>query len=108
MNTIDFNTLGIVQSYNNQEELIIKEEEDKILLTITKQFPTPGYSMRINKIMNENNGYRVCFEIICPKPDSIQMQIITYKTLTLEVEKAQLKEAPYNFIIDGFNSVISF
>lgn len=107
MNIITFNTLGIVQSYNNQEELIIQEENNKILLTVTKQFPTPGYSMAVNKIMKEGNSYRVYFDITTPRPDSIQLQVITYKTLTMEIEKNLLNGGPYNFILDGFNSVIS-
>lgn len=105
MNIIAFNTLGIVQSYNNQEELIIQEESNKVLLTITKQFPTPGYSMAVNKIRKEGNSYRVYFDITTPKPDSIQLQVITYKTLTMEIDKNLLNGSPYNFILDGFNSV---
>jgi len=107
MNTVTFKTLGIVQSYNSQEELIIKEENEKVIVTITKQFPTPGYSMAINKIMKESKGYKIFFDIMPPKPDLMQPQVITYKTLTVELEKHLLNNPPYNFILDGFNSVIS-
>ena len=103
MNTIAFKTLGIVQSYNSQEELIMKDNEDSMLLTITKQFPTPGYSMAVNRIMKEGNGYRIYFDISPPNPDYVQIQVITYKTITLEIDKNHLKQAPYNFILDGFN-----
>ncbi len=107
MNTIAFNTLGIVQSHNNQEELIIKEEGPKVLLTITKEFPTPGYTMTVDKIMKEGKNYRIYFNITPPKADSILPQVITYKTLTLEIDKSSLSNAPYNFILDGYNSVVS-
>lgn len=107
MNTVDFKTLGIVQSYNNQEEIIIKEENDKVLVTITKQFPTPGYSMSVNKIRRDRDGYRVYFNITPPKADSIQLQVITYKTLTMEIDKNLLNGQPYNFILDGYNKVSS-
>jgi hypothetical protein len=107
MNTIAFRTLGIVQSYNNQEEIIIKEENDKILVTITKEFPTPGYSMTVDKILRERGSYRVYFDIAPPPSDSMQLQVVTYKTLTLEIEKAQLSGGPYNFKLDGFNSIIT-
>lgn len=107
MNAIAFNTLGIVQSYSSQEEIIIKEEDNKVLLTITKQFPTPGYSMSINKILKSGNGYRIFFNITSPSPDSILPQVITYKTLTLDIDKELLNEPPYSFILDGFNSVRS-
>lgn len=106
MNTIAFKTLGIVQSYNSQEELIVKDNEGSMLLTITKQFPTPGYSMAVNRIMKEGNGYRVYFDISPPNPDFVQIQVITYKTITLEIDKNQLYE-PYNFILDGFNGAIN-
>ena len=107
MNTIAFKTLGIVQSYNNQEEIIIKEEKDKLLVTITKGFPTPGYSMTVDKILRERGSYRVYFDITPPAADSIQLQVVTYKTLTLEIDKGQLIIGPYNFKLDGFNSIIT-
>ncbi|WFA08622.1 protease complex subunit PrcB family protein [Tissierella sp. Yu-01] len=106
MNTIAFKTLGIVQSYNNQEELIIKEQGPNLLLTITKEFPTPGYSMTVDKIMREGKNYKIYFNIVPPKADTILPQVITYKTLTLEVDKNSLNTVPYNFILDGYNSVI--
>ncbi len=105
MNIIAFNTLGIVQSYNSQEEIIIKEENESVRLTITKQFPTPGYTMSIDKILKEKNGYRIYFDISSPSPDTILPQIITYKTLTLNIDKTQLGNPPYNFILDGFNAI---
>lgn len=107
MNKIAFKTLGIVQSYNNQEELIIKEEEARVLLTITKEFPTPGYTMTVDKIMREGDNYRIYFNIVKPKADMILPQVIAYKTLTLEIDKDLLCEAPYNFILDGYNSTIA-
>lgn len=105
MNTIAFNTLGIVQSYSAQEEIIIKEENEAVMVTITKQFPTPGYSMAVNRILRAGNGYRIYFNITAPPGDSILPQVITYKTITLELDKDQLTGPPYNFILDGFNNV---
>lgn len=105
MNTIAFNTLGIVQSYSAQEEIIIKEETEAVMVTITKQFPTPGYSMTVNRILRAGNGYRIYFNITAPPADSILPQVITYKTITLELDKDELNGPPYNFILDGFNNV---
>lgn len=107
MNTIAFKTLGIVQSYNSQEELITQDKDESVLITITKQFPTPGYSMAVNRIMKEGNGYRIYFDITPPSPDSVQIQVITYKTLTLEIDKNKLHKPPYNFILDGFNGAVN-
>ena len=38
---VSFNVSGIVESYNNQESVIVKEDKDKVLVTITKEFPLP-------------------------------------------------------------------
>ncbi|TJX14397.1 protease complex subunit PrcB family protein [Tissierella creatinini] len=105
MNTIVFNTLGIVQSYNSQEEIIIREESNNVKVTITKQFPTPGYSIAIDKILREKSGYRIYFNILSPSSDAILPQVITYKTLTLNIDKSQLGKPPYNFILDGFTTI---
>lgn len=105
MNSVAFTTMGIVQTYSNQEEIIVKTNEDKVMVTITKEFPNPGYSMSIDKIKREQEGYRIYFNITPPKPDSIQLQVITYKTLTMEIEKDKLENPPYKFILDGFNKV---
>lgn len=103
INSIPFQTLGIVQTFNNQEEIIVSVADEKVLVTITKQFPTPGYTMSVNKIMKSDNGHKIYFNITPPNPDSIQLQVITYKTLTLEIKKSNLGNQPYNFTFDGFN-----
>lgn len=105
MNNIAFETLGIVQTFNNQEEIIVINEDKKVLVTITKQFPTPGYSMSVNKVMRTGGDYKIYFDITPPKPDSIQLQVITYKTLTLEIEKSKLGNPPYKFTFDGYNKI---
>lgn len=105
MNNIAFETLGIVQTFNNQEEIIITNEDNKVLVTITKQFPTPGYSMSVKKIMKTGGDYKIYFDITPPKPDSIQLQVITYKTLTMKIEKSKLGNPPYKFTFDGYNKI---
>ena len=105
MNSIAFETLGIVQTFNNQEEIIITNNDKKVLVTITKQFPTPGYTMNVDKIMKTGADYKIYFNIIPPSPDSIQLQVITYKTLTMEIEKSQLGNPPYKFTFDGYNKI---
>lgn len=105
MENIPFKTLGVVQSFNNQEGIVTIQDEDKILVTITKQFPTPGYFMAVNKIVRQRNGFRVYFDINPPRPDSLQLQVITYKTITIEMERDKLGDPPYNFILDGYNKI---
>ena len=38
------------QTYTGKEGIVVKEEKDKILVSITRQFPTPGYAMAIEKL----------------------------------------------------------
>ena len=51
--------------------------------------------MTIDKVAREKDGFKIYFDIQPPKPDSIQLQIITYKTITIEIEKNVLGEPPY-------------
>src|SRR5690606_28089743 len=41
---IPFKLLGIVESYSGKEDIIWRIVNDKVLITITKAFPTPGYN----------------------------------------------------------------
>lgn len=105
LNNVSFNVLGVVQSFNNQEEIVVTNDEDKVLVTITKQFPTPGYSMDIMNIVRSNEGYKIILDIRSPGPDMNVIQVITYQTISIEVAKEELGDEPYNFILDGFNKV---
>lgn len=102
MQKIPFDTKGVVQTYNNQESLIVKDLDDKVTLTITKEFPTPGYSLSVKRIINTKDGYKVFLDSTPPKEGMMQMQVITYKTITVEIDKkALIKPAPYTFIVAG-------
>lgn len=104
MREISFNITGVVQGYNNQETVIVKELEDSVLVTLTKEFPTPGYSLDVDKILKEKDGYKIYLNIKPPKEGMMQLQVLTYKTMTIEIDKAQLKQSPYTFIVDGIKS----
>lgn len=105
MKEVAFNITGIVQSYNNQESVLVKEEKEKVLVTLTKEFPTPGYGLGVEKIVVEENGYRIYLDITPPKEGSMQLQVITYKTMTIEIEKKALKQSlPYTFYVEGIES----
>jgi hypothetical protein len=105
LNNISFDILGVVQSFNNQEEIVVTNDKDKVLITITKQFPTPGYSMDITNIIGSNEGYKIIVKIESPDPNMDMIQVITYQTVTVEIMKDQLGNPPYNFILDGFNKI---
>lgn len=107
MREVVFNIRGIIQSYNNQEAIVVKEEGDKLLVTITKEFPTPGYAMDINRIFRGRGEYKIELDIVPPKPDAILPQVITYKTMTIEIDKEQLTQGPpYVFTVDGIRQSI--
>lgn len=102
MKEVCFEVKGVVQSYNSEENIIIKEKENSILLTITKRFGTPGYSLGIQKIIREDDEYKVLLDIKAPSKDTILPQVITYKTITLEIQKENLRqEATYIFTVEG-------
>lgn len=99
---ISFNLLGIVQTYSGREGLTTTVENDKVLVTITKEFPTPGYSMEVKEVLKTNGEYRIYLNIIPPSEDSIELQVITYKTITIEINKEDLGNPPYNFVLGDF------
>ncbi|NLY46744.1 MAG: hypothetical protein GX053_12285 [Tissierella sp.] len=105
LNNISFEVLGVVQSFDNQEEIVVTNDKDKVLITITKQFPTPGYSMDITNIVRSKEGYKIIVDIKSPDPDMNVIQVITYQTITIEISKDQLDDPPYNFILDGYNKI---
>lgn len=104
---VSFNIAGIVQSHNAEESVIVKEGTDSVLVTITKEFPTPGYSLDVEKILKYKDEYKVYLNVVPPKEDSIQLQVVTYKTMTIEIEKNKLMGEPYVFTIEGLKSNLS-
>ncbi len=95
---IPFKLLGIVETYTGAEGIRSRLEGDKVIVTITKMFPTPGYTVKVEKIVYEKGLYKVYLDISPPDPDRFLPQVIVYKTITIEIDKEQLIDAPYNFI----------
>lgn len=87
-----------LNAYSGQKEAVkIEIKGDKVLIMITREFPTSGYSMSIEKILESSSGnYDIYLKI--NKPDSKQkvLQVITYKSIKVEIDKAILME-PYKF-----------
>lgn len=98
---IPFKLSGIVQTYSGAEGINVKEGKDKITVSITKSLPNPGYNVKIDKITKCKDGYKVHLDIIPPPKDSIQLQVIVYKTITIEIDKEEIVNPPYNFILEG-------
>jgi hypothetical protein len=99
---VEFITLGVTQNYNNQEEVTTRVAENVVTLVVTKEFPTPGYTIKVDSITREAGYYRVDFTISSPEPGTIQPQVITYKTITIELDREELGEPPYDFSVEGF------
>lgn len=96
MKTIPFRVLETLQFYSGcDKELNIVEKEQTIEITICKQFATPGYSMSVDKIVEKNqSNYNIHLSIIPPSPDTILLQVITYKTIIIEIDKKDLESPP--------------
>ena len=105
MKSISFNTLGIVDSYCKKEDLVVKTHESKIQVSITKGFPTAGYSLEVSRIENINEGYKIYLKIVPPKVDCMQLQVMTYKTITLEIDKELIGNNPYKFELEDVESL---
>lgn len=99
--SIPFTLLGMVQSYSASEGITTKDNGDKLIISITKSFPTPGYGMQVEKIIKSEDGHIIHLNIVPPDEDSIQLQVITYKTITIEVNKKDLGDPPYIFKMEG-------
>lgn len=96
--SIPFTLSGIVQSYSGVEGISSKVEEDRVYVTLTKAFPTTGYSMGVEKILKEGDVYKVYLDITPPREDSIQLTVVTFKTITIEIDSKELGPPPYDFV----------
>lgn len=95
---IPFTLSGTIQSYTGEEGIKVRTEDSKVIVTITKMLPTPGYTVKVGKIVKENENYKIYLDIIPPDPESIVPQVIVYKIITIEIEKDELGEPPYSFV----------
>ncbi|HSH35773.1 S-layer homology domain-containing protein [Schnuerera sp.] len=99
-NTIPFKVKDIVDSRKGTEGIVVKKDEDKIIVSITKKFGTPGYDMDINRISRVGNRYEIDLSIISPDKDAILPQVITYLTANIEIDEKYLEKTPYRFYIE--------
>jgi len=97
--TIPFKIKTVEQDYSPRAEGIVLEGlDDSIEISITKEFPTPGYDMKIKEIIEKDKGeFEIILSIIPPREGSILLQVITYKTILIEVDRYHLGNGPYTF-----------
>lgn len=99
---VPFRLLGQSQSYNDSEGFSFHDEGEKIRLSVTKRFPTPGYTLTIDKILVGTEGLLVKWHADTPG-NMIVPQVITYQTVSIEILKSDLpKDAPMNVFVEGF------
>lgn len=97
--TIPFKQRGIVSSRQGKEGIVVREDKDKVIVSITKEFGTPGYDMEINRIRRVGNRYEIDLSIIPPDKNAILAQVVTYLTANIEIDKKYLEESPYRFYL---------
>lgn len=102
VSSIPFKLSGVVGAYSGKEGVTSKSEGENLLVTITKEFPTPGYSMKVEKIVRDEGEYKVYLDITPPSKKGIQLQVITYKTITIAIDKKDIGNPPYKFVLEDF------
>lgn len=99
---LPFQILESSLNYNDYEGIQTDETDDTVRITITMQFPTPGYSFSVQKMILSKNGIEIVPEIVSPPRDSEQLQVITYYKTTVEIKKADIpSDAILQFTMKG-------
>lgn len=97
MNTVSYSVASIIQSYDSREGIEVMEKGELLFIDITKEFPSPGYKITIEKILNQDGELKVYFMVEPPAPDRVLPQVVTYKTLTIKIPKKELERPPSTF-----------
>ena len=103
--TIPFKIKTVEQAFSSRAEgIVLKDLETFLEISITKEFPTPGYDLEVKEIIEKDKGeFEIILSIIPPREGSILLQVITYKTILIEVDKYYLGDGPYTFDYDLSN-----
>lgn len=89
----------IVEEKTQKDTISTKEKGDKVLVTVSKEFPTSGYNMGIKRVEKYAEGkYRVHLDIKAPEPNRAVLQVITQIRATIEIDKKSL-DKKYTFEI---------
>ncbi|WP_066501082.1 S-layer homology domain-containing protein [Abyssisolibacter fermentans] len=92
MKKISYKIISRENLGNSTEGISTKEKDDKIILTIIKAFPNPGYNMDIKNIIEKENGeYLINMKIISPERNKLYSQVITYRKINIEIDMHILK-----------------
>ncbi len=105
-NCIPFQIVKSQKSYNNKECISVEELKDKVIVNITKALPTSGYCMNAYKISKASNGeHNIYLRISKPDINMNVLQVITYYTISIEIQKKYLDNDKYIFnLVSNVNS----
>lgn len=84
---------------SNTDEIEITTSKDNLILSIisTAQ-PNAGYSTELKKILYRGSDVNVSYSITQPEPDKMYADVITYPSLSIQLEKNSLPiGTPLNF-----------
>ncbi len=78
------------------------QSSNKIKVAITKEFPTSGYNFTVNRVEKYAHGkYKIHVDIKSPAPNSILLQVMSYKTITIELDRNLIDRGDYKFEVSG-------
>lgn len=76
----------------------VKTDKNRVLVTITKEFSTSGYSFTVDRVEKKDKGkYLIYPNVTSPNPDAMTLQVITYQQVTIEIDKNLLDSKTYEF-----------
>lgn len=108
MKDIPFKVVESRQIYDRQVEgLSIIGTSYAVVVFICQSFPNPGYSMGISRVVKDGDIYSIYLSVVSPKPNYILPQVITYKSIGIEIDKEDLNP-PYRFelVIEGHRGFV--
>lgn len=84
--------------------LNVKIDKDKILVTITKEFPTSGYSFSVEKVEKKDKGkYQIYLNVNSPSAEAMTLQVITYQQTTIKIDKSLIDSKTFEFELIDVN-----
>lgn len=70
-----------------------------VKISICKKFTTPGNTLRVDRIVEDNNTYYIYLFITPPSRNAILLQVVTYMIVNIEINKKYIKAPHYEFKI---------
>lgn len=102
---IPFLVLPQVAGLKNQEGYWVETNANTLILTITKEFSTGGYSIGVKQVMADQMGIWLDLEINSPGIQDLVTMAFSYPTVRIEIKKDDLPiNTPLKFHIQGLKT----